>query len=265
MDGQTQVPNHGRAVPALSLQSFALRVVSELARSGGRAQENLDHGLVHRLVGYARSGDQGYLSVLYADLKQRRITSDDIVDRYLPQAVNIIGHQWHEEEIDILQASMACARMQNMLHEMGDAMPPDRGWRPQDGAVLLTLPKGEQHTLGVLLAASQLRRMGVSVKVLLQPDPPELRYEAMRNPFQAVFVSISNVSSLRPCKDIVDVLREEPGCGVPIVVGGGLVSAGIAGIDAPRIKKLTGADVVTNDIERALHCCNIQQTCAAAE
>ncbi len=254
-----------RCNSSLSLRGFAMRVVSELARSSESCHGSFSPELGAEVVAYARTGDQSGLSALYAQLKRRRVTAEDVMDIYLPHAVSVIGQEWHDEVIDILHASMACARMQNLLREMGRAWVSDRSGRVDDGRVLLTLPEGEQHSLGAMLAANQLRRRGVSVKVALLPKPAELAELMQRSRFHAVFISASNESSLLPCARMVRDLRRSAEYHAPIIVGGGLVSSAIEGNDPARIAEVTGADMVTSDIERALHACGIQQVNVAAE
>lgn len=269
MDGQGQMKRHPRPEMALSLRSFALRVVSELTRSADTSAEQTDHPLrpeiSEQIIGYARSGDQGSLAALYAGLQRRRVTADEIMEQYLPHAVGQIGQAWHDEDLSILQASMACARIQNLLRELGRALTSDLSGRVHDGRVLLTLPVGEQHTLGAMLAANKLRRRGISVKVMLLPRIEDLCELAVRSHFHAVFFSVSNQTSLLPCAMMVRELRQAMSRNLPVVIGGGLVSSGVDGNDPRRIAEVTGADVVTNDIDHALHACGIQRMSAAAE
>ena len=265
MDGQGQLSGHPPPEITLSLRSFALRVVSGLTRSAEDGQDAFRPELAEQVVGYARNGDQRCLSNLYAGLQRRRVTADDVMDVYLPHAVNVIGQAWHDEEIDILHASMACARIQNLLRELGRALVSDATGRVHDGRVLLTLPVEEQHTLGAMFAANRLRRRGVSVKVMLLPRMEELCETIERSRVHAVFISVSNEASLLPCARMVRSLRDAASRNISVVVGGGLVSSAIAGTDPTRIAEVTGADVVTNDIEHALHACGIQQLNVAAE
>jgi methylmalonyl-CoA mutase cobalamin-binding subunit len=265
MDGRAHSERQQEREVALSLRCFAMRVVSELRRSVETTQRSFSPVLADQIVAYARSGDQACLSAIYAGLQHRRITADDVMDVYLPHAVCVIGNQWHEEEIDILNASMACARMQNILREIGHAWVSDGTGRQGDGRVLLTLPVGEQHTLGAMLAANQLRRRGVSVKIALSPEMTELHSIMERNRFHAVFISVSNVSSVMPCAEMVRELRALSASDMPVIIGGGLVSNEILGNDPRRIAEMTGANLVTNDIDYALHFCGVQQISAAAE
>ena len=249
----------------MSVRRFAMRVVSELAQASGTGHAALSTIIAKLVTDFARSGDSHALSTLYAEMRMRRISAEEVLDAYLPNALGVIGREWHNEEIDILHASLACARLQNLLRELGRAWASDRMGPVGDGRILLTLPKGEQHTFGVMLAANQLRRIGVSVKVMLLPAATELRDVLAHNRFNAVFISVSNKTSVLPCAAMVRELRTWSHEDIPIVIGGGLVLRENSDTDHRRIADTTGADIVTSDIACALHSCGIQQTIAAAE
>jgi len=249
----------------LPVRQFALRVVSELARVNGARMGAPAAELSSVLMRYARSGDPGLLSVLNAEMARRKVTAEEIMDVYLPIVVRKIGSERHDDQIDILQASMAFARLQSVLRELGKAWVSDQTGRASDGRVLLMLPHGEQHTLGAMFAATQLRRIGVSVKVMLTCHASILKETLARNRFHGVFISASNETSLQPSADLVRELRKHDPGNTMIVLGGGLVSREISDNDSGRIAAVTGADIVTNDISCALHACGIQQISAAAE
>lgn len=247
------------------VQRFALRVVTELARTSGARAEAPKLELASVLMRYARTGDTALLTALHGEMLRRRVAAEEIMDIYLPHAVREIGEDWHDDKIDILQASMAFARLQNILRELSKAWVSDRVGRARDGRILLMLPRGEQHSLGAMFAAHQLRRNGVSVKVMLTVSPELMTETLERNRFHGIFISASNESSLKPCADLIRALRACDSGKTPIVLGGGLVSGAIRDTDTCRIAAATGADIVTNDISCALHACGIQQISAAAE
>jgi methylmalonyl-CoA mutase cobalamin-binding subunit len=265
MNGLVQPATSAKRGEDMPLRRFAMRVVSELTRVGDGGQGPVSPIIARMVTDFARSGDNRALSALYAEMRLRRISAEDVMDTYLPNALGIIGQEWHEEEIDILQASMACARLQNLLRELGWAWASDRTGRVGDGRILLTLPAGEQHTLGLMLAANQMRRIGVSVKIMLLPRATELRDILAHNQFNAVFISVSNETSLLPCSNMVRDLRTWSQHHLPVVVGGGLVSAAISDNAQHRIAQITGADIVTSDIIHALQSCGIQKISVAAE
>ena len=253
---------HGADMP---MRSFALRVVSELARGGHRQGARPIAHLGHLLMQFARKGEAARLGEIFAEMKRQNLRAEDILDIYLPETVRDLGNQWHDDQIDILQASMAFTRLQTLLRELSHAWASDRMGGASDGRVLLMMPACEQHSLSAMFAANHLRRAGVSVKVLLAPTRAQIADIMARNRFHGVFISVSNLSSVEGCAAIVRDLRRCDRHSTPIVVGGGLVSGGIADIDTSRIEKACGVDIVTSDIAAALHFCGIRQFCVAAE
>ena len=247
------------------VRRFALRVVTELAKVSGARAEAPQLELASVLMCYARTGDVALLTALHTEMARRRVAAEEIMDIYLPHVVQAIGADWHDDQMDILQASMAFARLQNLLRELSKAWVSDRVGRSCDGRILLMLPRGEQHALGAMFAAHHLRRLGISVKVMLSVSQQLLAETLERNRFHGIFISASNETSLKPCADIVDSLRIIDRGNTPIVLGGGLVSGALGDMDLSRIAAVTGVNIVTNDISCALHACGIQQISAAAE
>lgn len=265
MDMSSKVWGGAALADNLPVRRFALRVVTELARVNGARAESPQMELASVLMRYARTGDVVLLGALHGEMIRRRVAAEEIMDIYLPHAVCEIGADWHDDKIDILQASMAFARLQNILRELSKAWVSDRVGRASDGRILLMLPQGEQHALGAMFAAHQLRRLGVSVKVMLTVAPDILAETLNRNRFHGIFISVSNETSLKPCAELVRDLRAGDRRKTPIVLGGGLVSGALNDNDSSRIAAVTGADIVTNDVSCALHACGIQQISAAAE
>lgn len=261
-DGMVSVLTRSDDLP---VKRFALRVVSELVRVNGIRTGAPNASLLQLVTQFARTGETSILGELHSEMARRHVLAEDMMDIYLPHAVTRIGADWHDDQIDILQASLGFARLQNLLRELGRAWSSDRMGRISNGRVLLLLPREEQHTLGAMFAANQLRRLGVSVKVMLVPDTRLLTELLLVHRFNGIFISVSNESAIKTSGDLVRDLRARDPHKTPIVVGGGLVSGSIDGSASARIASMTGADIVTNDIPCALHSCGLQQCSAAAE
>ncbi|MGY6547598.1 MAG: cobalamin-dependent protein [Roseinatronobacter sp.] len=264
MDGSDScLTDHIRSEDA-SMRRFALHVVSKLARASAQRSGHPRASLASLVVRFARSGNPALLDMLQAEIAHHRVQPEDVMDIYLPFAVQEIGTEWHEDRLDSLQASMAFARLQGLLRELGRSWISDQVGG-SSGRVLLMLPSCERHTLGAMFAANQLRRYGVSVKVTLAPADAELARVLRNGSFHGVFLSVSNITSLEPCRDIIRVIRKATRGRIPVVLGGGLVSQGIDDNDPQRIVAVTGADLVSNNIQQALHFCGIHQANLAAE
>lgn len=261
-DSMVSVMEHPDDQP---VRRFALRVVSELVRVNGIRTGAPNQVLLGLVMRFASTGQASVLGEMNAEMARKHVLAEDMMDIYLPLAVQKIGADWHDDQIDILQASLGFARLQTLLRELGRAWSSDAMGRISSGRILLLLPRDEQHTLGAMFAANQLRRLGVSVKVMLVPDTRLLTELLLAHRFNGIFISVSNESAIRASGDLVGDLRARDPHKTPIVIGGGLVSGAIDGRDLSRIVSMTGADIVTNDIPYALHSCGVQQCSAAAE
>lgn len=248
----------------LPVRRFAMRVVSEVARASDARQQLVDPILLRLVVRYALDGDTGLLNEIHAVMQQRRFHPTDMMDVYLPQAVQQIGTAWHNDDIDILHASMAFSRIQDVLRELARAWVSDRIGRDSDGRILVVLPNCEQHTLGAMFVTNQLRRKGVSVKVALAASSGKVASLIEEHCFSGVFVSVSNPTSVRPCGALIREFRRGASGKLPVVLGGSLVSAAKDDNEMGRIARATGADIVTNDVGQALKHCGIRQMAVAS-
>lgn len=190
-------------------------------------------------------GDRVAIMRLGSECRRLHIPASVMVDLYIPAAVSRIGARWHDDEIDILTATIAFARIQTLLRDLG------RDWRADDlagstGSVLMLVPDTDQHTLGAMIATGQLRRRGVSVTVALTVNPLSLDAMLERAAFDAVFVSVGNVSCLDSVAKLVKIAKRSGSAALPVIVGGSVPVA------LPEVQHVTGADLVTRDVAGAL-------------
>ncbi|MCC5984508.1 MAG: hypothetical protein JJU42_09105 [Rhodobacteraceae bacterium] len=247
------------------VREFAFRVVTELARSSGIQSGRAEESFVGLLIAAARSGDPAALEGLLAAMKRRRISAEQVIDIYFPCAISHIGTDWHNARIDVLQATLAMSRLQRLLRELGRAWVSDRAGGVSADCVLLLMPRGEQHVLGAMIAANQLRRSGVSVRVELAPGPGAITDLLRKRRFSAVFLSVSNESSVAGAAACVREVRKACETQLPIIIGGGLVSQALQDRRERRIAVETGADLATSDVHEALAFSGLRKLCAAAE
>ena len=247
------------------LTQFAFRVVSELRRDSAVETGVPQRDVLDLLVGHTTHGDTKPLGRLFAEMKRRGIAAEQIIDIYFPAAITQIGTAWHEGELDVLQATLRMSRLQAMLRELGRAWLSDSAGNPMGPRVLLVLPGGEQHTLGAMVAANQMRRVGVSVRVCLIPKPALLAEQLQNHRFDAVFISAANQSSLASCADLVKSIRALPVGDLPIVIGGGILNGLRDDTDRKQLADQVGADLATLDVTKALSMCGFDTKVQAAE
>lgn len=248
-----------------TVTQFAFQVVSELRRTSGIETGSPKDAILDLLLTHTSSGEVAPLGALYAAMKRSGVTAEQMIDIYFPAAIGKIGTDWHEGDLNILQATLRLSRLQTILRELGRAWVSDSTGHPCGPRVLLALPAGEQHTLGAMIAANQMRRVGVSVRVCLVPKPAQMTELLQKHRFDAVFVSASNRSCLASCADLIKNIRRQPAGGLPVVLGGGILKEMSDDMGLKALADHVGADVATLDVRRALAVCGFGNKAQAAE
>jgi len=228
------------------ISQFAMQVVSILVGDGSHVGKPPRPELLDQLIRAAMTGDPEVLANLSVEFRRLRIPADVAVDTYVPAAVDKIGDAWHNDEIDILDATLATCRLQNLVREFGRAWSADSASANSNRAVLMVVPEGEQHTLGTMIATTQLRRLGVSVCVQLSPSRALLSDTLQNRRYDAVFISVANLHSLEAAENIVKTVKLRRRSQMPMIVGGAIVAH-------DNVAHSTiGADLTTRNIREAL-------------
>jgi len=238
---------------------FALQVVSLLVGDGAHLNRPPREDVLCLLLRVALTGDPEALDSLGAEFRRHRIPAEAAVDVYVPAAAKQIGASWHDDDIDILEATVALARLQNLVRDLSRAWHADDSDGLAEGAVLLVVPEGEQHTLGAIVATAQLRRLGVSVAVQLAPTLSRLDALTANRRFDAVFVSVGNLSSLEIAAALVKTLERRLKLRLPVVVGGSIP------MDLDAVRRATSADFATRDVRAALDFLGLRAARLAAQ
>lgn len=225
---------------------FALQVVSIMVADGSHLHRPPREDVLRLLVRGAMTGDPEILASLAAEFRRLRIPAEAAVDQYIPAAVDRIGTAWHNDEIDILEATIASVRLQNLVRELGRAWHADDGHAGETASILMIAPEGEQHTLGAMIATAQLRRLGVSVALEFGSAWPRLEMLLAQRRFDAVFLTVGNRTSLENAATIVKTLERRFRPRPPVVVGGSIP------VELEIVKRRVGADFATRDVKSAL-------------
>lgn len=251
MDGLLDAYELDRGADRSAVAQLAMRIVAQMAGTHQGESGPARRDLTLTLARAARSGDPGLFAYLQTEFRQRKITAERVIDVYIPAAVELLGNAWHNDELGILEVTVAFARLQDLLRELGIACAADRAGRHDGPRVLMAIPAREQHIIGALLATNRMRRMGVSVCIAFMATPDTLAAHLDEFRFDAVFISIANRASVEPCIQLVRAVRRLCPEGMPVAVGGYVTDLG--GDSLSRI----GADVITKDVDRALAECGL--------
>jgi methanogenic corrinoid protein MtbC1 len=229
---------------------FASRVLTMVALRGQPAPGADCAALAMQLVEAALSAERGAIDDLVARLVRGGVARRMVTDELLPRAARDLGTAWEDDRLTFAEVTLAVSRLQHMLHAESDANQARAELQPgHGGSALVLVPPGEQHTLGAVLVAAQLRRRGVSVCLRFGPPPSELRHLLRSRQFDCAMVSVCRPEALDLCSHLVEMLHGAGERSLPVVIGGAAIASPAAEREAAR---MTGADLATSDPEAVL-------------
>ena len=184
-------------------------------------------------------------------LISRGVQADAIVDYCIPKIARIYGQEWSNDSLSFSTVSVGCAHLQLVLKHIIHA----RGFNVLDGngkCVLLAVLSPEQHTLGALVLADQLRRLDFSVKICLSSSTDDVTKSVFENKYHAVLFSASTLEAAELSAQCVNQIRQNY-VYQPLVFLGGSVLSSYSREDMPNaFDHVTNKlDVIVNSIENA--------------
>lgn len=135
-------------------------------------------------------------------------------------AARLLGEQWQADQRSFTEVSAGLGTLQQVVHVLGPSFAPASEHR---GLIVLLPAPGEQHTLGLFLAAEFLRRNGWGVHVNPSMSESELLKIVARERIEMVGISVSNDQLLRPLSSMIRAVQKALGqAGTKIMLGGSL-------------------------------------------
>lgn len=249
-----------RALPALDqreeVEELAARAISVLASQSvahGAGQAELrDRALADLCDAFVSSESEARHRAL-ARLLDRGVSSEQLVNVVIPETARMMGDRWFANKLSFAEVTIGAARLQETVRSIAlrrgvSDIPPDAP------SMLMIVPRLEHHTLGVFVAADQLRAKGVHVQIAVGMHDIEITHLVRKHRFPLIGISASSRRSLPAVRDLVTSLKSAVPKITPVVVGGGVTTLGV------DVKSITRADFVTNDPQEALVLAGLVET-----
>lgn len=252
-------PGGGRRGGRDGLNDIARWALALLAARRANGTPRVRSDLMQVLHSAVIDPDPAPLDACLAMLVRERVGAAAVADLYVPDLARRLGEDWMEDRLSFVQVGLATARMQAMLRAIGCAWSADAAAPGAERSVALIVPQDEQHTLGALVLLGQLRRLGVTVRLMLGPAPGEVPPMLQRGGMGGVLISVAGTGKLAHVGDLVKEIRRDGPQGLPVVVGGAVLQS-----DIESVRSL-GADLVTADLHAALRACGIEIEVARAQ
>lgn len=236
------------AANAVGVHTSTRPVFSECDTSDG-----LSDSVLQRLWDAVLSPDRTLCQSVIPYAARRQISDADLADIYIPTIARHLGDMWCEDMLGFAQVTIGTARLQAMLRLLGPEWSADQTAQADGPLILLISPPNDQHTLGAILLAGQLRRRGYSVRLALHPTRDQLGALLRHLSFDAVFISASQSESLEKLRKLVDFLKTSEEVPLPIAVGGGILET------KKDVAFLLGIEIATESIDEAIEKCGLTQ------
>ena len=157
-------------------------------------------------------------------LTSRGLQTDAIVDYCIPKIARSYGQEWTNDSLSFASVSVGCAHLQLVLKHIIY----ERGFKVLDGTgkcVLLAALAPEQHTLGALVLADQLRRLDFSVKMCLGTSTDDVTKNVFENKYHAVLFSASTLEAADTSAQCVNQIRQNYAYQPLAFLGGSVLSS----------------------------------------
>ncbi len=203
-------------------------------------------------VARALSGsDDGLRRRVLGNLRLQGVSQEDIVDRLIPMIARRLGEEWCSDQTSFADVTIGVGRLQQLVREIARDWRGDAMGRLDAPCILMVVPEEDYHTLGPMLAATQFRRLGVSVQMSLGRPESEVVGRLRNGAFDMVTISIAWEGRLEKLRNMINLMNVTRSSRPPVVVGGSYIE------NAQAIRSFTGADHVTSDPREALRLCGL--------
>jgi methanogenic corrinoid protein MtbC1 len=183
--------------------------------------------------------------LMVEDLIDAGLEVEEVCLGHLAPAARCLGEWWETDRLPFTDVAMATARIQSMLRRMPMGRIPLRAVG-QNGAVFCAVP-GEQHTLGVMMAADLFRRGGWDVGLLLGLDHTEILDRLERDDRSVIGLSCSGAHSVNALERLMIALRKQRS-EARIILSGQIAA------DDDALSRLPTPDAVVTSMEEAQAC-----------
>jgi methanogenic corrinoid protein MtbC1 len=244
-----RTPTARKAMTETDVAALATRALSVLSRKTEDLPPSLDARIKAVCDAFIAAEDTERQDIIDR-MRAEGLRSEDIISHVIPAIARRMGEMWAADEISFVHVTIGTARLQETVRALSVR---NRTVNTASGrrAILLVLPKTEDHSLGAFIAAEQFRRFGYFVEIAVDQSPRQIAELARRKRFAMIGLTASGRKTLASAREFVDILRGTATHVSPIVIGGSVLDTGL------DVRAMTGADHVARDARTALEKCGL--------
>ncbi|MFD1511334.1 cobalamin B12-binding domain-containing protein [Lacimonas salitolerans] len=230
-----------------ALEDLAREVMTRMAKRGQTGQpaksanpEPADiDALCHALVAQTPMG----ANAMMMDLQAEGYSLDLLYSRYLAPAAERLGAMWDTDDLTFIQVTLGVGRIYDLVRLLRDQLPPTRITRAEP--VLFASVPGDQHGVGIEMAAELFRQHGWDVRLLVGASHDQILAEIDRVACLVLGLSSGGRETAEALARLIHAVRVvHPK--LYIIVSGRIV------LDEPDLVDLIGPDSVAATVDDAL-------------
>lgn len=232
-----------QSLPQAALTALAQEVVQRVAQNLNAAPGAVFHDDdVTALCEALLSDDPNAAVVLIENMQRRGASYDDLCLSYIGAAASQMGEWWENDQISFFRVTVGAGRIYAILRilrlQRSTSLPDLRRV-----AVFAAVP-GENHTLGITMAADLARARGWDIDLLIGLTHEDLMQELLQRNPALIGLSASGKRSMPALTKLIVAQRIANSC-THIVVCGQIANLSV------NLVGVTGADAAAMDFETA--------------
>lgn len=247
------------AIPQRAMQNVvesALQQVKKRFETDRPRDRDDRDGWVRALCQALLSESEASHHAVISSLIASGVTMEEVHQVYVPAAARMLGEWWVNDDASFVDVTVASGRLQSLFRtraaeDNADVVRPIDRTIPLGQSVLMTVPQFEQHSLGAFVAADNLRRHCIWVRMAIGLENRELRDIISDGGFSMIGLTASSWQSVERSAQLIDELRQETSGLPPVVIGGSAVD------DTDHMARITGADYAVRSAREAVERCGL--------
>jgi MerR family transcriptional regulator, light-induced transcriptional regulator len=235
------------ALPEAALHLLAREVLQRMSEARKPVQKSAtwpDAGTVAALTDALMASDDLAAAALVDEARIAGADVEALYHDYIAGAVRLLGERWEREEASISQVVIGSGRIYGILRALRPIYATARMKFAGEPMAAFALVPGEQHSLGVVMAADHFRRHGWAIDLKVGMDHDALVEAITAGHYPIVGISANRMEAVLPLTRLIVALRvRNPGIWIMI--------AGLACKDQPDLGDLVDADAMIFDLDEA--------------
>jgi MerR family transcriptional regulator, light-induced transcriptional regulator len=237
----------GHALPAAALHLLAREVLQRMTEARHPTPKSADWpdiATVHALADALMGSNDTSAATLVDEARIGGADVEALYHDYIAAAVRELGERWAREEASVSQVVIGSGRVYTILRALRPIYATARMKYAGEVMAAFALVPGEQHSLGVVMAADHFRRHGWAIDLKLGMDHDALVAAITAGHYPIVGLSANRMEAVLPLTRLIVALRvRNPGVWIMI--------AGLACKDHPDLGDLVDADAMIFDLDEA--------------